>query len=130
LNAAVAGEIIGHARRAASREVGWRADYGHSHGPVHPNGDNVRGGPVFWADPGHLRAFLKAFGALDQDLAYRGSPRSGYVEPPGAATQSGMLHSPLVPLATKARTAFLDRAPADKTLVGSCFGHVVREESG
>jgi glyoxylase-like metal-dependent hydrolase (beta-lactamase superfamily II) len=41
-----------------------------------------------------------------------------------------------VPLATKARTAFLDRAAADKTLVGSYhlpfpgFGHVVREGSG
>ena len=41
-----------------------------------------------------------------------------------------------VPLATKARIAFLDRAAADKTLVGSYhlpfpgFGHVVREGSG
>lgn len=41
-----------------------------------------------------------------------------------------------VPRATKARTAFLDRAAADKTLVGSYhlpfpgFGHVVREGSG
>ena len=41
-----------------------------------------------------------------------------------------------VPLATKVRIAFLDRATADKTLVGSYhlpfpgFGHVVREGSG
>jgi glyoxylase-like metal-dependent hydrolase (beta-lactamase superfamily II) len=41
-----------------------------------------------------------------------------------------------VPLATKARLAFLDRAAADKTLVGGYhlpfpgFGHVVREGSG
>ena len=41
-----------------------------------------------------------------------------------------------VPLATKARIAFLDRAAADKTLVGSYhlpfpgFGHVVREGHG
>jgi glyoxylase-like metal-dependent hydrolase (beta-lactamase superfamily II) len=41
-----------------------------------------------------------------------------------------------VPLATKARMAFLDRAAADRTLVGSYhlpfpgFGHVVREGSG
>ena len=41
-----------------------------------------------------------------------------------------------VPLATKTRMAFLDRAAADKTLVGSYhlpfpgFGHVVREGSG
>jgi glyoxylase-like metal-dependent hydrolase (beta-lactamase superfamily II) len=41
-----------------------------------------------------------------------------------------------VPLATKARKAFLDRAAADKTLVGGYhlpfpgFGHVVREGSG
>jgi hypothetical protein len=40
-----------------------------------------------------------------------------------------------VPLATKARMAFLDRAAADKTLVGSYhlpfpgFGHVVRDGS-
>jgi glyoxylase-like metal-dependent hydrolase (beta-lactamase superfamily II) len=40
-----------------------------------------------------------------------------------------------VPLATKTRMAFLDRAAADKTLVGSYhlpfpgFGHVVREKS-
>jgi glyoxylase-like metal-dependent hydrolase (beta-lactamase superfamily II) len=40
-----------------------------------------------------------------------------------------------VPLATKTRMAFLDRAAADKTLVGSYhlpfpgFGHVVREGS-
>jgi hypothetical protein len=39
------------------------------------------------------------------------------------------------PLATKTRMAFLDRAAADKTLVGSYhlpfpgFGHVVREGS-
>jgi len=53
------------------------------------------GDPVSAEDREHLRVFLKAFGALDHDLAYHGSPRSGYVEPPGAATQSGMLHSPL-----------------------------------
>jgi hypothetical protein len=41
-----------------------------------------------------------------------------------------------VPLATKSRMAFLDRAAADKTLVGSYhlpfpgFGHVVREGGG
>jgi hypothetical protein len=41
-----------------------------------------------------------------------------------------------VPLATKTRMAFLDRAAADKTLVGSShlpfpsFGQVVREGSG
>ncbi len=41
-----------------------------------------------------------------------------------------------VPLATKSRMAFLDRAAADKTLVGSYhlpfpgFGHVVREKNG
>ena len=41
-----------------------------------------------------------------------------------------------VPLATKSRMAFLDRAAADKTLVGNYhlpfpgFGHVVREGSG
>jgi monoamine oxidase len=52
------------------------------------------GDPVSAEDRERLRAFLKAF-ALDRDLAYRGSPRSGYVEPPGPATQFGRLHSPL-----------------------------------
>ena len=58
-------------------------------------------------------------------------------------TEIGFLHSEWafgfdldVQLATKARMAFLDRAAADKTLVGSYhlpfpgFGHVVREGSG
>src|SRR6202035_820886 len=52
------------------------------------------GDPVSAEDREHLRAFLKACGALDHDLTYRGSPRSGYVEPPGVATQSGTLYSP------------------------------------
>ena len=34
------------------REVCRRADHDHPHRPDHPNGDHVRGGPVFWTDPG------------------------------------------------------------------------------
>jgi hypothetical protein len=52
LNAAVAGEVIGRARRAPPREIGRRADHGHIHRPDHPNGDHVRRRPVFWTDPG------------------------------------------------------------------------------
>ena len=39
--------------------------------------------PVSSEDKERLRGFLRAFGALDRDLAYRGSSRSGWVTPPG-----------------------------------------------
>ena len=42
-------------------------------------------GPVSTDDRERLRAFLRSFGALDRDLAYRGSSRAGYAEPPGTA---------------------------------------------
>ena len=45
------GEIIGRARRALPREICRRADHGHSHRSHDPNGDHVRGRPVFWTDP-------------------------------------------------------------------------------
>jgi monoamine oxidase len=39
--------------------------------------------PVTPEDQERLRAFLRAFGALDKDLVYRGGPRAGYAAPPG-----------------------------------------------
>ncbi len=46
-------------------------------------------------DGERLRAFLRFYGALDKDLAYQGSARAGYAEPPGAGTQSGHIAAPL-----------------------------------
>jgi monoamine oxidase len=40
-------------------------------------------GPVNADDRERLRAFVRAFGALDDDLTYRGSSRAGYAKPPG-----------------------------------------------
>ncbi len=51
--------------------------------------------PVSAEDKDRLRAFLRAFGALDRDLVYRGSSRSGWAEPPGAGEQSGKANPPL-----------------------------------
>ncbi len=49
--------------------------------------------PVTAEDRGRLRAFLRSFGALDSDLAYRGSDRAGYDAPPGM--EAGQLSAPL-----------------------------------
>ena len=46
-------------------------------------------------DKERIRAFLRAFGALDADLAYRGSARAGYAMPPGGGEQEGTLNQPL-----------------------------------
>jgi monoamine oxidase len=54
------------------------------------------GRPLTTEDQEKLRAFLKDFGALDKDLVYRGSHRSGYAELPGAGNEPG---KPLDPLA-------------------------------
>jgi len=51
--------------------------------------------PVTTEDKERLKAFLRSFGALDRDLAYKGSERAGYAEPPAAGTQSGKLLEPL-----------------------------------
>ena len=51
--------------------------------------------PVSLEDKEKLRAFLRAFGALDEQLQYRGSPRAGFEVPPGAGTQAGKLAQPL-----------------------------------
>jgi monoamine oxidase len=52
----------------------------------------------------NLRALLRAFGALDADLRYAGSPRAGYAEPPGNSEQAGRLQPPL-PLQEIAKAA-------------------------
>ena len=49
--------------------------------------------PVSTDDRERLRAFVRAFGALDKDLTYRGSSRAGYAEPPGM--EGGKLAQPL-----------------------------------
>ena len=50
--------------------------------------------PVTLEDKEKLRAFLRAFGALDKDLVYRGSSRAGWATPPDA-TQDGTPNEPL-----------------------------------
>ena len=51
--------------------------------------------PVGTEDLERIRGFLRAFGALDRDLAYKGSGRAGYAEPPGGGTRDGQLSAPL-----------------------------------
>ena len=51
--------------------------------------------PVSIEDKERLREFLRAFGALDDQLAYRGSARAGYAEPPGAGTHEGKPNQPI-----------------------------------
>lgn len=46
-------------------------------------------------DKERIRAFLRSFGALDQDLAYRGSGRAGYSDPPGGGMHTGTRATPL-----------------------------------
>ena len=46
-------------------------------------------------DKERIRAMLRAFGALDRDMAYKGSGRAGYSEPPGGGTQAGTRSQPL-----------------------------------
>jgi monoamine oxidase len=50
--------------------------------------------PVSAEDKDRLRAFLRNFGALDKDLAYHGSSRAGWADPPDA-TQPGTPNQPL-----------------------------------
>ncbi|MGA3402801.1 MAG: FAD-dependent oxidoreductase [Acetobacteraceae bacterium] len=50
--------------------------------------------PVSTEDKERLRAFLRSFGALDKELAYRGSARAGWAAPPDAM-QPGRPHQPL-----------------------------------
>jgi monoamine oxidase len=46
-------------------------------------------------DKERLRALLRSFGALDQDMTYQGSGRAGYSEPPGGGVQAGTRSQPL-----------------------------------
>ena len=59
----------------------------------------ARGGALDQAltaqDRERLIAFLRTYGDLAPDLAYRGSQRSGYVRRPGAADQAGQARPPL-----------------------------------
>lgn len=49
--------------------------------------------PVSIEDKERIRALLRSFGALDKDMAYRGSPRAGYSEAPGV--EPGTISQPL-----------------------------------
>ncbi|MBV8653233.1 MAG: FAD-dependent oxidoreductase [Alphaproteobacteria bacterium] len=51
--------------------------------------------PLSTEDKERIREFLRTFGALDKNFAYRGSSRGGYAEPPGGGTQSGRANEPL-----------------------------------
>ena len=82
--------------------------------------------------PGHMSVHISS-GSEENAPHRRRRSRHGDQLP---ASGMGVRVRPGLPLATKARIAFLDRAAADKTLVGSYhlpfpgFGHVVREKSG
>jgi monoamine oxidase len=51
--------------------------------------------PVGAEDQEKLRAFLRAFGALDKDLTYHGSFRAGFSVKPGGGTEAGTAPQPL-----------------------------------
>ncbi len=51
--------------------------------------------PLSPDDLANMRAFLRAFGRLDERMKYAGSSRAGYAEPPGAHGESGRLLAPL-----------------------------------
>jgi monoamine oxidase len=51
--------------------------------------------PVETGDKEKLRDFLKAFGALDKDLVYRGTTRAGYAVAPGGGDQVDKKPEPL-----------------------------------
>jgi monoamine oxidase len=46
-------------------------------------------------DKERIRALLRSFGALDEDMSYRGSSRSGYRHPPGGGEEAGTSVEPL-----------------------------------
>jgi monoamine oxidase len=46
-------------------------------------------------DKDRLLAFVRSFGALAKDNSYKGSPRAGYADPPGAGLSRGRLREPL-----------------------------------
>lgn len=46
-------------------------------------------------DKERMLAFVRSIGSLTRDNSYRGSPRSGYDEPPGAGYSQGQVREPL-----------------------------------
>ena len=46
-------------------------------------------------DKGRVLGFLRGFGDLDHNLAYRGSSRAGYSTPPGPGQTAGVVREPL-----------------------------------
>jgi monoamine oxidase len=51
--------------------------------------------PVGTDDKEKIRAFLRAFGALEKDMVYRGSSRAGYAVAPAGGDQAGAAPEPL-----------------------------------
>jgi monoamine oxidase len=51
--------------------------------------------PVNIDDKERIRALLRSFGALDEDMSYRGSARSGYQNPPDGGAEAGTPAAPL-----------------------------------
>jgi monoamine oxidase len=51
--------------------------------------------PVSDEDKESIRGFLRAFGALDRDLTYKGSGRAGWSDAPGDGTHEGKRSEPL-----------------------------------
>jgi monoamine oxidase len=51
--------------------------------------------PVSVDDKERVRGLLRSFGALDKDMAYRGSGRAGYDPAPGGGDQAGQASQPL-----------------------------------
>jgi len=51
--------------------------------------------PISAEDKQRLLAFVRSFGDLTRDNVYKGSPRAGYEEPPGAGATAGRLREPL-----------------------------------
>jgi monoamine oxidase len=51
--------------------------------------------PLSVEDGERLRGFLRAFGPLDPNLAYRGSARSGFAVLPGAGNTDGRINQPV-----------------------------------
>ena len=51
--------------------------------------------PISADDKQRMLAFVRGFGDLAGDNTYRGSPRAGFDEPPGAGPNSGRLREPL-----------------------------------
>ncbi|HEV2674280.1 MAG TPA: flavin monoamine oxidase family protein [Aliidongia sp.] len=51
--------------------------------------------PLTAEDGEGIRKFLRSFGWLDKDMAFKRTPRSGWAEEPGGGVQAGRLNAPL-----------------------------------